>query len=278
MNMKRKIGVLVDNLHLPIVEGVKKVKELGADGFQVYVIEGQMAPENLTGSALTDFKALVADLGLEISALCGDLGKGLLNPETNKKVLPRSKEFIDLAVQLGVKVVTTHIGKLPEDENAPEWQVGVEAVRELAAYAHSKGCVFASETGPEAPAELLKFLRKVNTPGFGVNYDPANLIMAGPFDHIGGVHVLREYIVHTHAKDGVCLFQKDAGNDFIELPLGEGGVVFPYYLRALDAIGYDGYLTIERELMRREGTTIEIMEGDRIGDIARAIQFLRSFE
>jgi sugar phosphate isomerase/epimerase len=278
--MKRKIGVLVDNLHLPIKEGIRKAKEVGADGFQVYVTHGEMMPENLTGSALAELKALVADLDLEISALCGDLGKGFLNPEVNRKAVPRSKEFIDLATALGVRIVTTHIGTLPEDENAPEWKAGVQAVRELADYAHEHGCVFASETGPEAPTVLFRFLQQVDTPGFGINYDPANLIMLGPFDHIGGVHVLKDYIVHTHAKDGICLLRKPGGgNDFMELPLGQGGVVFPYYLGALDAIGYDGYLTIERELMKREGSTeIEIMEGDRIGDIARAIEYLRSFE
>lgn len=278
--MKFKIGVLVDNLHLPIAEGIKKVKELGADGFQVYVIAGEMSPENLVGSALSDLKALVSELGLEISALCGDLGKGLLDPQANEEVIPRSKEFIDLAVKLGVRIVTTHIGTLSDDERTPEWQTGLQAVRELAEYAHSRGCVFASETGPEAPTVLLKFLRQVDAPGFGINYDPANLIMLGPFDHIGGVRVLRDYIVHTHAKDGICLMKRpEAGNDFLELPLGSGGVVYPYYLRALEQIGYRGYLTIERELMKRQDSPhVEIMEGDRIGDISRAIEFLRSFE
>ena len=266
--MKRKIGVVVDNLHLPIAEGVKKVKELGADGFQVYVTKGEMAPESLTGSALTDFKALVDDLGLEISALCGDLGKGFTHAKQNKEVVPRSKEFVDLAVKLGVQIVTTHIGLLPEDESAPEWQVCVEAIRDLAAYAHSKGCIFASETGPEAPTNLLRFLQEVHTPGIGINYDPANLIMLGPYDHIGGVHVLKDYIVHTHAKDGVCLMKKEGvWNDFVELPLGKGGVVFPHYLAALDEIGYSGYLTIEREGGE-----------DRVGDVAYAIQFLRGLE
>ena len=35
---------------------------------------------------------------------------------------------------------------------------------------------------------------------------------------------------------------------FIELPLGEGDVPFPAYLSALKGIGYNGYLTIEREV------------------------------
>lgn len=266
--MRRKIGVLVDNLHLPIAEGIKQVKELGADGFQVYVTHGEMTPENLRGSALSDFRAVVAGLGLEISALCGDLGKGFLDPRVNKEVVPRSKQFIDLAVELGVTIVTTHIGTLPVDERSPAWQTGIAAIRDLATYAHSKGCVFASETGPEAPTELLRFLQEVDAPGFGINYDPANLIMLGPFDHIGGVRVLRDYIVHTHAKDGVCLMkQEGAMNDFLEVPVGQGGVSFPYYLRALDDIGYHGYLTIEREAGE-----------DRMGDVRRAIHFLRSLE
>ena len=129
--MKRKIGVLVDNLHLPIAQGIKKVKELGADGFQVYVIHGEMSPDNLVGSALADLKALVSELGLEISALCGDLGKGFLNAEANEEVIPRSKEFIDLAVKLGVRIVTTHIGTLTDDEHTPEWQTGLQAVRPM---------------------------------------------------------------------------------------------------------------------------------------------------
>ena len=32
-----------------------------------------------------------------------------------------------------------------------------------------------------------------------------------------------------------------------EVPLGEGSVDFPAYLKALEDIGYKGFLTIERE-------------------------------
>ena len=53
-------------------------------------------------------------------------------------------------------------------------------------------------------------------------------------------------------------------SSFIELPLGEGAVDFPAYLKALEDIGYKGYLTIEREV------------GDDPGkDIAKAVEFLK---
>ena len=52
---------------------------------------------------------------------------------------------------------------------------------------------------------------------------------------------------------------------FIELPLGEGDVDFPAYLKALDDIGYKGFLTIEREV-----------GDDPEGDIRKAVDFLRA--
>ena len=39
-----------------------------------------------------------------------------------------------------------------------------------------------------------------------------------------------------------------ASESFTELPLGEGKVPFPEYLKALDEIGYHGFLAIEREV------------------------------
>ncbi|MBA7584505.1 hypothetical protein ES708_26460 [subsurface metagenome] len=51
---------------------------------------------------------------------------------------------------------------------------------------------------------------------------------------------------------------------FIELPLGSGDVNFPEYLKALEDIGYSGYLTIEREA-----------GSDRIKDITEGVDFLK---
>lgn len=270
---ERKIGVIIDSLKLGTREGIKKAAEIGADGFQIYCTKGDMAPENMSASDREDFKRFVSDQGLDISALCGDLGKGFLNAEANADVVPRCKEFVDLAVDLGTKVVTSHIGRLPDDETDPTWTIGLEAFADLGAYAESRGCVFAMETGPEEPAVLKRFLDKIDNKGIGVNYDPANLIMCGPFDHIGGVSLLRNYIVHTHAKDGVCLFSAySAGDDpmqrkHIEVPLGEGSVAFKYYVKALDEIGYEGFLTIEREVGE-----------DPARDVTAAVQFLRKLE
>jgi len=267
--MQWKIGVIIDSLKLGVKKGIEKAAEIGADGFQIYITEGEMAPENLSREDREAFRKFVRSKNLEISALCGDLFKGFLNRQTNPEVIRRSKRFIDLAVDLQTRIVTTHIGLLPQDTNAPEWEIGVSAVTELARYAEERGCVFASETGPEEPALLKRFLDQIPSKGMGVNYDPANLIMGGPFDHIGGVKLLKDYIVHTHAKDGVCLQKGPTPfqNEYLEVPLGEGSVAFRYYLGALRDIGYKGYLTIEREVGE-----------DPVADVTRALEYLRSLK
>ena len=98
-----------------------------------------------------------------------------------------------------------------------------------------------------------------------MNLDPANLIMCSLDDPVQAVYTLRKYIVHTHAKDGVNLVPPTAegGAKFKETSFGEGGVDFPAYLKALDDIGFRGYLTIEREIP------------DNASEVRKAAAFLR---
>ncbi len=273
MNTDFKIGILASNLGLGLKGGILQARQLGVDGVQLWCVDNELDPARMPAAERAAFQRWVAEQGLEISALCGDLGKGFLKAETNRLVLPRMKTIVDLAVDLGVRIVTSHIGRLPDDEHDPCWAVGLEAFADLGAYAAERGCVVAMETGPEEPAVLKRFLDKIGNKGIGVNYDPANLVMGGPYDHIGGVHVLKDYIVHTHAKDGVRLLgEPSAGGDrtrrrILEVPLGEGSVAFRYYLWSLKTAGYRGYLTIERE-----------GGPDPVGDVTRAVAFLRGLD
>ena len=136
---------------------------------------------------------------------------------------------------------------------------------------------FAIETGPETSLTLKGFLDSLGSNGVAVNLDPANLVMVTGDDPVQAVYNLKDYIVHTHAKDGIKLKESDPeviygiiedviqeGSYFEEVPLGRGGVPFKEYLKALDDIGYKGYLTIEREV--GENPT---------ADIALAVDYLK---
>ena len=109
------IGVMLESFKLPIPEAIKKAKELGAEGIQVYATYGELSPHNLVGAKRKEFLDMVKSNGLVISALCGDLGKGFHDPAKNPELIEESKRILDLAKELETNIVTTHIGVVPSD-------------------------------------------------------------------------------------------------------------------------------------------------------------------
>jgi len=233
-----------DSLRLGVRKGLQKAKELGAQGVQIGAVSGEMAPENLSPDKRKELRKYLEDLGLELSALCGELG-GFTTPDANPAKIERSRAIMDLAGDLGTSIVTAHIGALTADETADQWKTLQDACSQLAEYAESAGVYYAVETGPEPAKVLRRFLDSLPGKAMCVNYDPANLVMVSGDDPVAGVYELKDYIVHTHAKDG--LMKTDDGRIY-EKPLGKGDVDFDRYIAALDDVGYSGYLTIEREV------------------------------
>ncbi len=255
------IGIMLDSLRSDTLTAIQTAAKLGAGGLQMYATAGEFAPENMTPQKRHELLDMVKSNGLVFSALCGDLGQGFGNASLNPALIEKSKRILDLAKDLETNVVTTHIGVIPQDVSHPRYAIMQEACAELSRYADSIEAHFAVETGPE-PAETLKrFLDSLGSRGVAVNLDPANFVMVTGDDPIQAVYTLKNYIVHTHAKDGIKLKDGNpeaiygiieeailAGDYFRELPLGEGDVPFKRYLEALDEIGYSGFLTIEREV------------------------------
>lgn len=274
------IGVVLESFRLPTYEAVKKAAELGLNGIQMYATKGENSPENLSGAKARELLKFVKDNGLVFSALCGDLGHGFGDAEHNPEYIEKSKRIVDLALELDTNIVTTHIGVVPEDPNHDRYKIMQEACAQLAEYADKMNAHFAIETGPEKSDVLKKFLDSLGSKGVAVNLDPANLVMVAGDDPVAAVYNLKDYIYHTHAKDGVMLAKSNPEfiyrvvhpvpeeaqgvKYFEEVPLGTGGVNFPAYLKALEEIGYKGYLTIEREV----GSNPE-------ADITLAADFLR---
>ena len=279
-----KIGVVVDSLKLGLREGIRAAKALGAEGVQLYGCSPEVSPEHLNAEGRRELRSFIADHGLVLSAICGDIGN-FMDPAKNPERIDRAKSIVDLARELGTSIVTTHIGTVPDDVHSPAYTTLQAACRELGHHATARGATFAIETGPETAAVLRNFLDSLDVQGIGVNLDPANLVMVCRDDPVAAVTTLAPYIVHTHAKDGrnlkPCnpkevyaafddgkypdLEKLFGGPPFVELPLGEGDVPWKPYLDALSAIGYHGFLTIERE----EGA-------NRYDDIATAVHLLKS--
>ena len=111
------------------------------------------------------------------------------------------------------------------------------------------------ETGQETPVAMLRCFEVVGTDNLGVNLDTANLILYGKADPVDSLDVFGNLVMNLHAKDG---FYPTNGHDLgREVPIGEGKVDFKGLFARLKELGYDSYVTIEREI-KGEKQTLDI--------------------
>ena len=80
-----------------------------------------------------------------------------------------------------------------------------------------------------------------------MNFDPANMILYGTGEPIEALRKIGRYVRSVHCKD--AKWAANPGQEWgQEVPLGDGDVGMDQFLRTLQEIGYDGPLTIEREI------------------------------
>jgi len=128
---------------------------------------------------------------------------------------------------------------------------------------NEKNIMLLLETGQETAEELRRFLKELNHPAIGVNFDPANMILYDKGNPIEAVKVLAPWIKHIHIKDANQTTKP--GTWGAEVPWGDGQVQTDAFLSALEEIGFDGTLAIEREA-----------GNDRFGDVKLAAERLGS--
>jgi L-ribulose-5-phosphate 3-epimerase len=152
----------------------------------------------------------------------------------------------DFAKKIGVSNIITHVGFISENPNDPDYRATVEAVRFVAEHCERDGRYFLFETGQETPVTLLRIIEDVGTGNLGINFDPANLLMYGKANPTDALDIIGKYVRDVHAKDGEYPINgRELGE---EKPIGQGRVDFPLMIRKLRDLGYDGALTIEREI------------------------------
>jgi sugar phosphate isomerase/epimerase len=246
-----EIGVMLNNLEPDRLQAFAVARRFG-----FRTVHANAIPESwLTGPERSAYVAAARSSGLNVATLfVGYDGQsyqdiptiartvGLAVPELRSHRLAVTLACCDLAREMGVPSLTTHLGFFPE---GPDYRALVEAVRQVADHCAAHGQTFHLETGQEPAEELRRFLVDVDQPNVGVNFDPANFLLYGSDDPLHALEVLGPYVRGVHCKDG--LRPTEPGSLGLEVPLGSGQVNFPALLGQLQALGYSGALVIERE-------------------------------
>jgi sugar phosphate isomerase/epimerase len=213
-----------------------------------------------TPARAAEFTARLQDLGIEVTCVfAGFEGEsyadiptvkrtvGLVPLATRQERATELHEIADFARLLNVDVVGVHIGFVPHDRDDPEYAAVVHVAQRACDHLASQGQALHLETGQEPADVLLRFLEDVDRQNLFINFDPANMILYGVGEPIEALSTLGSFVRSVHCKD--ARWSDQPGITWgEETPLGEGDVGFQRYLRTLAAIGYQGPLTIEREI------------------------------
>ena len=152
----------------------------------------------------------------------------------------------DFAKKFGVNDIITHMGFIPENPYDPNFAPMCAAIRTVANHLKKNEQYLLFETGQETPVTMLRCFEKVGTDNLGVNLDTANLILYGKGNPVDALDVFGKYVRNMHAKDGKY---PTNGHDLgKETRLGDGKVDFKALFKKLHELGYDSYVTIEREI------------------------------
>ncbi len=234
--------------------------------------------------ARRDFKARLADHGIEISALnCS--GNPLHPGEAGRRHAEVTRKTIRLAGLLDVDRVVMMSGcpGAPGDSHAnwitTEWPPEVRDIlrwqwddvlipywRDLVGYTKDQGvsrlCLELHGYQNVYNVATLRRLRDVVGETVGANLDPSHLMWMGA-DPLAAARALGSAVYYVHAKDtridpliaGINgVIDTTPGSDFearawtyITLGLGHGEPWWREFVAALAAAGYDGVLSIEHE-------------------------------
>lgn len=180
----------------------------------------------------------------------GQESLGLVPPAYRFARMQNLIEGANFAKTLGITDVVSHMGFIPENPYDANYHGLISAIRTVAQNLKNNDQYLLFETGQETPVTMLRAFDDIGTGNLGVNLDTANLIMYGKANPVDSLDVFGQYVRNVHAKDGCYPTNgRDLGP---EVKLGTGKVDFPAFFRKLKNLGYDGHVTIEREISGKQ--------------------------
>jgi len=229
-----------DNMHDGLVPVVDSLREIGYDGVEIPVFDLDLAKWKVWAHRLDD-------VGLARTAnhvIAAEFDPVSPDPAVQRRAFEHMQRVVDCCVEVGATVLAgphqialgVFSGAGPTDA---EWARSVDHIRRVAEYAAPSGLVLTEEVVNRfelyllnTMAEAIRFVDEVNQPNCLIHLDTfhANIEEKRPGDSIRSA---AKRIGYVH------ISENDRG-----VP-GSGHVAWDATFAALNAVGYDGWLTVE---------------------------------
>jgi sugar phosphate isomerase/epimerase len=269
----------------------------GANGFDALELTAwRHAPQQVdpsldvshfTPAQADEWNALARQHGITFSCLTYCDNNLAHDPAQREAIHQQLYRVIDAAHLLGVKTISTFIGRDHTKTQAQNFDEMVRVFTPLLEYAGARGVRVAIENCPMpgwqfeglpgnlayAPLHWDEMFGRLPYANFGLNLDPSHLVWLG----VNYYDIVPQYaarIFHTHAKDTEVNADQRAYHSILHsdwntwwryrLP-GKGEIDWKRWVHVLRANGYAGALSIEHEDPEYEHTEELVKEGLLIG-------------
>jgi len=251
--------------HHRLLDALRLLADLGYEGVAITPDVGQLDPLAPDPRLVDDVRHWSDELGLELAIETGvrfvlDARRkhwpSLLEPEAADRArrVDHLKRSIDLASELGARLVSIWAGVAPEGEvgdrrGAPPasehtWRRLTDGLREVLDHGRARGVQLAFEPEPgmfiERPAGYLELCERLGDEArdLGLTLDVGHLLVTGDLPVEAQIRALAPRLVHVHLDD-------IAGGVHEHVLFGNGVLDLPATLRALLEVGYDGMAAVE---------------------------------
>ena len=248
---------------LTIFQWIEMASALDVDGLEFY--PGFL--DSLEPGYLEAVKKKLVHHRLEMPMLCYSPDFTIPDADQRREEVAKQNRMIDLAAFFGGSYCRVLSGQAyPEVPRAQGVQWVVECIRHCLDYASQQAVVLIMENHykdnywryPEFAQKqevFLEIVNQIDSPGFGVNFDPSNALIAGE-DPLELLEAVKHRVMTMHASDRYL-----QGGTLDDLRAQEGTVGYAKFLkhgvigkglndydrifRILRDAGFDGWISIE---------------------------------
>ncbi|MFA5646499.1 MAG: sugar phosphate isomerase/epimerase family protein [Candidatus Ratteibacteria bacterium] len=253
--MKKSINMWAVRQDMPYEQAIGRIAEAGFEAVELNISEGNgyLTPET-TETQIEKLRTTAVSAGLEIASLSTSLfwqyPLSSENLELRTKGIAIGKKMIESAAGLGTDCILIVPGAVKAEYEKNDvvsydaaWNNSLDSLQKLIPIAEQhKVCIGIENVWNKfllSPLEMKRFVEELSSPFAGVYFDVGN-VLVNSFPEMW-IRILGSLVKRIHLKD----FRTGAGNSWGFVGLLEGDVNWPEVIKALQDIGYSGYLTAE---------------------------------
>jgi len=248
---------------ITLFDWIELAASLGVDGVEMY--PGFF--ESFEAEYLKRVKMHLAEHRLEAPMMCASPDFTTRDVQARQAEIEREKQMVDVTAELGGRFCRVLSGQRRDDVSRAEgvrWTV--ESINSLLDHAASRKVVLNMENHykdgywryPEFAQDLdifVEIINQIDSPWFGVNYDPSNAIINGE-DPLEVLAAVKHRVVSMHASDRYLasgtledITQQDGSLGYAKNlkhgVIGKGLNDYDAIFSTLKAEGFDGWISIE---------------------------------